>query len=406
MPRAQLPQANALGAVNMNLARAVGPALGGALVAAAGAGWVFTLNAVSFVVVALAVASWRRDVQPDPVGREPLVAALRSGARYVRFAPSMRRVLARNLLFVPAASALWALLPVVATGQLGLGSSGYGVLLGALGVGAVAGAVVLPPLRARLGTEALLAAGFLTYAGALAALALLRTPLLAVPVLALSGAAWMGVLSSLNATAQQVLPSWVRARALSYYLVAFMAGQGLGALLWGTLAERIGVADTLLVAGAALALAAVAARWVPLVDPARLDPTVSEHWAEVAFPEPEPQAGPVLITVEYEVAAEAQADFLAATGALQRSRRRTGASGWQIYRDAATPERFVETFLVPTWGEHARQHSGRLTGFDRAAEERVTALAVGPPVVRHLLAATRSRPVRPRPRLRRGSTRT
>ncbi len=390
VPRAQIPQAAALGAVNMNLARAVGPAIAGVLVASVGAGWVFALNAASFVVVALAVASWRREARPDPVGREPLVAALRSGARYVRFAPSMRRVLARNLLFVPAASALWALLPLVATELLGLGSGGYGVLLGALGVGAVLSAVVLPRLRARLGTEVLLAAGFLLYAAALAALAALSSAVLAVAVLTLSGAAWMAVLSSLNATAQQVLPSWVRARAMSYYLVAFMAGQALGALVWGALAEQVGVRETFAVAGGLLALSAVAARWVPLVDPARLDPTSSTHWAELGFPEPPPQAGPVLVTVEYVVPGDAQAEFLAATAPLARSRRRTGAREWRLFRDPAAPDRFVETFVVGTWGEHARQHAGRLTRVDRMVEDRVQALAAGPPVVRHLLAEPRA----------------
>ena len=150
VPRTQLPQASALGAVNMNVARAIGPALGGALVAAAGAGWVFGLNALSFLVVAGAVASWRRQAVPDPVGRERMVAALRSGARYVRHSPAMRRILIQSLLFVPAASALWALLPVVASQQLGLSADGYGLLLGALGVQRTSGHVQIRDLRGRM----------------------------------------------------------------------------------------------------------------------------------------------------------------------------------------------------------------------------------------------------------------
>lgn len=385
VPRAQIPQAAALGAVNMNLARAVGPALGGLLVAAAGAGWVFALNAASFVVVALAVASWRRQAQADPVGREPLVAALRSGARYVRHGPAMRRVLTRVLLFVPAASALWALLPLVATDLLGLGSSGYGVLLGSLGIGAVLGALVLPALRARLGVEPLLAVLFVLYAASLAGVAVLRSEPATTLVLAVAGLCWMGVLSTMNATAQQVLPGWVRARALSYYLVVFMAGQALGGVVWGLVAGSAGVPVALLAAAGLLVAGAVAARRAPLVDPARLDPTVTSYWPDPAFDAPEPTAGPVLVEAEYVVPAELEREFLTAMQPVSRSRRRTGARSWRLFRDPEVPDRYVEVFVVATWAEHARQHTGRLTGFDRAAEERVHRL-VGAPRVRHLLA--------------------
>ncbi len=386
VPRAQLPQAAALGAVNMNLARAVGPALGGVLVATVGAGSVFALNALSFVVVAAGVASWRRQASVDPVGREPLVAALRSGARYVRYAPSMRRVLLRVLLFVPAASGLWALLPVVATDLLGLGSGGYGVLLGSLGAGAVLGAVVLPPVRARLGTEPLLGVLFALYAAVLLALALVRSELVATAVLAVAGLCWMGVLSTLNATSQQVLPSWVRARALSYYLVVLMGGQALGGVLWGTVATHAGVPAALCGAAALLLAGALGARLRPLIDPARIDPTASAAWPEPTFEHPDLSDGPVLVTVEYDVPAEVEAEFLTAMQPVSRSRRRTGARGWQLYRDPELPDRYVETFAVATWGEHARQHSARQTGVDRAAEERVTRLIGASPRIRHLLA--------------------
>jgi MFS family permease len=386
VPRAQLPQAAALGAVNMNLARAVGPALGGLLVAAAGAGWVFALNAVSFVVVALTVSSWRRQSTPDPVGREPLVAALRSGARYVRHAPSMRRVLMRCMLFVPAASCLWALLPLVATRLLGLGSGGYGLLLGSLGAGAVVGAVALPRVRQRLGAGRLALALFLLYAGAMCVVAQSSSTTATAIALTFAGAGWLGVLSTLNASAQQVLPAWVRARALSYYLVVFMAGQALGGVVWGAVAEHAGVRTTLVIAAVCLALAAAVSVRFPLVDPAKLDPSESAHWAALDFPEPEAEAGPVLVTAEYFVPDENQEEFRAALPPLSRSRRRTGAREWWMFQDPADPSRFVEVFIVATWAEHARQHHGRLTRTDLANEERVRAHAVGAPVVRHLLS--------------------
>lgn len=388
VPRTQLPQASALGAVNMNVARAIGPALGGALVAAAGAGWVFGLNALSFLVVAGAVASWRRQAVPDPVGRERMVAALRSGARYVRHSPAMRRILIQSLLFVPAASALWALLPVVASQQLGLSADGYGLLLGALGVGAVAGAVVLPTVRARLSVNALLTVAFAVYAGTLVGIALLHSLLMAVLVLAVAGGGWIAVLSTLNATAQVVLPGWVRARALSYYLVAFMGGQALGGVVWGIVAERAGVRRTLLVAAALLAVATVAGRRFPLYDAARLDPTPSAHWPMPPVADAlDPDAGPVLVVIGYVVRPGEGDAFATAMTVVSRARRRTGARRWELFRDPAEPDRFLESFTVPTWGEHNRQHAGRLTVSDRRNEEKARSFLLEAPVVRHLLAA-------------------
>lgn len=388
VPRAQLPQAAALGAVNMNLGRAIGPAIGGALVAAAGAGWVFALNAASFVVVAAAVASWQRGSRSDPIGRERMVAALRSGARYVRNAPAMRRILTQSLLFVPAASALWALLPVVADTSLGLQASGYGLLLGALGVGAVAAAAVLPRIRRRLALDEVLTVAYLAYAAALAGVALTSSLVLDLAVLAVAGAAWMSLLSTLNATAQGVLPGWVRARALSYYLVVFMGGQALGGVVWGLVAGRTSVRTALLIAAGLLAVAAGIARRVRLGYVSGLDPTPSTHWAMPEYAEAlDPRAGPVLVIIHYRVGAGQGESFIAAMGAVSRSRRRTGAHRWELYRDPAEPERFVESFTVATWGEHARQHDGRLTITDRRAEEAAHAYLDERPKVSHLLAA-------------------
>jgi hypothetical protein len=192
-----------------------------------------------------------------------------------------------------------------------------------------------------------------------------------------------------------VLPGWVRARALSYYLVAFMAGQALGGIVWGAVATHTGVRGALIIAAGCLVAAAVVAIRFPLMDPTQLDPSMSAHWAEPDFPEPDPDAGPVLVSAEYFVPDEAQAAFRAALPPLSRSRRRTGARDWWMFQDPADPARFVEVFIVDTWAEHSRQHQGRLTRNDRIAEERVRALAGGAPVVRHLLS------VDPRTRRRR-----
>lgn len=199
----------------------------------------------------------------------------------------------------------------------------------------------------------------------------------------------MSVLSTLNAQAQTVLPAWVRARALSYYLVVFMGGQAAGGVVWGAVANRAGTRNALLVAALLLALSAVAGRWAPLVDVTRLDPTPSTHWGPLpSLPVlADPDAGPVLVIVEYQVRPGEAEEFLAAMSVVARSRRRTGAHRWGLFRDPEDPNAFVESFKVATWAEHLRQHGGRLTVFDRRAEEAAYAHLANAPRVRHLLAA-------------------
>ena len=246
--RPLLPQAAALNGLNMNVARAVGPAIGGFVVAAVGPGWVFALNAVSFIGIAVTVACWRSPAHTDTGPPERLVEALRAGGRYVRHSPTVRRLLYRAVLFIPAAGALWALLPVVAARNLHLGSAGYGVMLGAVGIGAVLGALVIPRVRARLGSARLVTGAMLLAAGAIAVVATVGDAVGVGIALLPVGAAWIAVLSSLNSALQLALPNWVRGRGLAYYLIVFQGAQALGALVWGTVADRATVSTALLVA--------------------------------------------------------------------------------------------------------------------------------------------------------------
>jgi MFS family permease len=388
VPRAQIPQASALAAVNVNLARSIGPALGGILVAAVGAGWVFGLNAASFLVVALAVASWNRVARPDPAGRERMIAGLRSGARFVRHARSMRRVLAQSLLFVPVATALWALLPLVATRQLGIGAGGYGLLLGAMGVGAIVGSVVLPAIRPRVPVNTLITATFLLYALALGGVAITDTLVVAVVVLAVAGAAWLGLLGTLNATTQLALPDWVRARGLSYYLVVVSVGQATGGIVWGVLASHFSLRVTLLIAAGALVIMAAVGRWLPLPDLSRVSPTPSiRHLPPELDDLVDPDAGPILVTIDYVVRPADAATFIDAMAAVGRVRRRTGARRWALFRDPGAPDEFLESFVVATWAEHRRQHLGRITVLDRQLIDHAHSFLTQPPVVRHLVHA-------------------
>jgi len=388
VPRTELASASALGAISVNLARALGPALAGVLVARLGVAAVFALNTLTFAVFAFALLAWRSgddggDAEPERFG-----AALRAGGRYVRHSPVVRRILLRALLFVAPATALWALLPLVASDRLGLGAGGYGLMLAALGVGAVGGAVVLPRLRARLSTGRLLLAASVGYAAVLAVLALVRVPWLALVALVPAGVAWLAVLASINAAMQLFLPGWVRARGLSIYQIVAFGGQAVSALLWGLLAQRWGVPAALLTAAVALvAGAATVMRW-PLIDAARLNREPAVYWPEPHLTtDVDPREGPVLVQVAYTVRPERADEFVEAMQFVRRSRQRTGASRWGLFRDTAAADRFVEVYLVPSWEEHLRQHTGRLTGSDQEREEVARELVDGEPVVEHLLPA-------------------
>ncbi len=388
VPRTEIPAAASLGSVNINLARAIGPAVAGVLISFAGVYSVFALDAGALLLNALVVAAWRPARRPVGLGPEPLLMALSSGARYVRYSPVVRRMLLRSALFLVPGSALWALLPLVATERLDLGSSGYGLLLGALGTGAVAGAFVLPVIRARLEPNALVAAASLVYAGALAAAVLTHVTAVAVAALLPAGVAWMAFLSSMNAWLQLFLPTWVRARGISVYLMVVFGSQAVGALLWGAVAAPAGIMATLLLAAGLMAAGAATVRIWPLVDTREMGRATTDYW-------PQPQLadtaaaedGPVVVHTTYTVTPEHERAFLEAMGHVRLSRLRTGATQWGLFREGETDDVFVELFVVPTWEEHARQHQQRQTETDRVYHERAGALSESAPQTSHLIAA-------------------
>ncbi|GAA2366742.1 MFS transporter [Dactylosporangium salmoneum] len=389
VPRTQLQSAAALGSVSTNLARAVGPALAGVLVARVGVAAVFAINALTFLLFAVVLFLWRRHPpQQDAVLPEPFLAALRAGGRYVRHSPAMRRFLLRTGVFVVPAVALWALLPLVASRRLHLGAGGYGLLLAALGAGAVLGAVLMPRIRVALSDNRLLAVGSLVYALALAVLALVQVPAVAVAVLVPAGTSWMAVLSNTNALVQLFLPGWVRARGLGTYQGVLFGGQAFGALGWGLVAQRAGLVPALLAAAAVTALGAATLRRWPLVETRELDRAPVTFWPRPRLAvEPDRFAGPIVVQVTYLVEPADEPAFLAAAEGLRRSRMRTGAVQWGVFRAGEVPGEMVEVYVVPTWDEHLRQHFGRLTGADVEVEQAVTALSKQPPQVLHLLPA-------------------
>jgi MFS family permease len=387
VPRRELPAAVALGSVGFNIARAAGPALGGLIVAAAGPGWTFLLNAVSFLGVMAVLYRWRRPAEETVLPGERVLGAMRTGVRYVRHSPEVLAPIARGSAFVVCASSLWALLPVVARG-LHHGAAGYGLLLAALGSGAVAGAIVLPRLKRDNSTDLVVTAATLVFAAATLSLGLLHgfLPLLAMMLLA--GGAWLSLLSSLNVAVQTAVPGWVRARAISVYMLIFFGGLAGGSALWGAVGERFGVATALYLSAAGQVIGLLATRHLRLRSGEGLNLAPSRQMpAPVVAYDLEPDRGPVLVTVEYEVRPEQLAEFTLAMRNVRRIRLRDGAMEWGLFADAAVPDRHLEVFLVKSWLEHLRQHD-RATVADRDLVELARRFHAGPakPAVRHLIS--------------------
>jgi MFS family permease len=273
VPRAELPAAVALNSVGFNIARAVGPALGGLIMGFSNAGVVFLLNAASFLGVIVVLWRWPHDASAQTGRDESLGPAMRAGLRYVRGAPSYHAVLIRAGLFSLGGSALWALLPVVALTHLRTTETGYGILLGCLGAGSVIGAAILAPLRSRYSPDQLVASGVVLFAAATTALALLHRFAPVALAMLLGGVAWMTVMSTFNVCAQVEPPAWVRARALSYYLLVFQGALAVGSGAWGALADRFGLRVALLSAAAAMVAGLAPAIRLHLVDTQFVVPT-------------------------------------------------------------------------------------------------------------------------------------
>lgn len=382
--REQLAAASSLGAVNSNIARSVGPAVAGLLVAHTGAWVVFGLNALSFAVFAGALLRWHRRLPAGP-HPEHFGSALRAGGRYVAHSPVVRRILLRVVLFVLPGTIVHSLVPLVAR-RAGMSSDGYGVLLAALGVGAVLGALLMPRVRDRVPANRLLVISGLAYAGVLAAVALVASPFAAVPAMVVAGLAWMVQVSRINASLQLFLPSWVRARGFAIYQVVFGGCQALGAFAWGQVAQAWGLETAYLAAAVLMVAGVLTVPWLPLRSEVG-DSTPAAYWPEPHLMlEPHLDEGPIVVTGRWTVRPENRAAFAEAMREVGQARQRTGATRWGLYRDGEDGD-FVEVYAVATWEEHLRQHEGRLTGSDEADEKRAVDLAEGPARISHLLPA-------------------
>ncbi len=364
VPAREFRQAFALGALTFNVGRAVGPAIGGLLVAISGPGWVFILNAVSFLAIVGVLVWWRRPVTEVDSPAETFSGAMRAGLRYAVHAPALRLVLNRTAAFTLPAAALQALLPIVARDRLGLTSGGYGVLLGCFGLGAASAAVVRPRLDERFHHDQLVFGSSVALAAALVVEGVSRTPWAIGLAMIVGGLAWATALTCTGVAAFSALPEWVRARGMGLYMLILAGGIALGSAAWGALAETNLTGAHLAAAGALILTLATTRRWrlgtVTGLD-LRIVPTDDPTVTIV----PHPTDGPVLVTVTYEVPGDDVNDFAEAMRLVERHRRRTGAYRWGLFRDLAAPHQFIETFVVESWGEHLRQHRRTTVNADR-----------------------------------------
>ena len=395
MPRESLQPAIALNSMGINIARAIGPALAGLLISAVALSAPFVVNAASYLVIIAALLLWKPEAGPTKtLPPEPLFGAMATGLRHASRNRALKATLLRSFGFFTFASAYWALLPLVARGLDGGGAGIYGVLLAAIGGGAVAGALALPTIRKRVDANRLVAAGTLITAAAMALLGLATSTAMALPASVLGGLGWITVLTSLNVSAQTALPNWVRARGLAITLMVFFGCMSAGSAAWGQVAAATSVPIALLIAGLGAVLA------IPLTWRARLgqgealDLSPAMSWPEPVIAESldaAPDRGPVLVTIRYRIDEADTPAFLAAAYELSDERYRDGAHDWGVYQDAADPSVWIEWFFLPSWAEHLRQHE-RATKHDQDIHARARTFHRGaePPEVSHFLAPLRA----------------
>jgi MFS family permease len=389
VPTPFIPNAASLSSISVNVARAIGPAIAGALVSLLGVAFVFALNAASFAVFLVVLLAWR-GYRPLPHGFEPFLDATRAGVRYVRNAGIIRALYLRLGLFIVPASALYALLPLLATQRLGLDATGYGVLLAGVGAGSIVGAFTMPRVRDAIGVNRTVLVCTLVFGAGMVGTALSPWPVLSVVILAVGGAGWIGVIATLNGAVQSFLPSWVRTRGLSIYQMVLFGSTAAGSALAGAIAGWTGSALACLGAGVVVVLVALSQLALPLAGTAH----IPRGRGELPLPQLSSDGdidenAQTLVLVRYRVDDENRSEFLARIALVEHSRRRTGARSWTLYADREQPGMFVEAFDVGSWREHLSQHAERLTGYDEQVIQAAQMLAVSVDT-EHLIATGRA----------------
>ena len=389
VPRDLIRSAASLSSISVNLARAIGPAIAGVIISSLGVPFVFAINAATFAFFLLVLVVWR-DYKAPEQRPEPFFDGLRAGLRYVAHAGVVRRIYIRLGLFIVPASALFALLPLVATSRLGLDSNGYGLLLTAVGAGSIGGAFIITPAVQRFGLNATVLVASAVFGVGLVATSLAPTLWVALLVLLFTGVAWIGVLATLNGAVQSFLPVWVRTRGLSIYQIVLFGATAAGSALAGAAAAMFGVGHTSVVAGAlviAVALSQLIWPFLSTADKGRMPAVMPLTDVPMVDGQPIDQDAATLVLVRYTVPAEKRSEFLAALHLVKRSRQRTGARQWQAYDDRERAGVIVEAFRLGSWREHIAQHEGRSTDYDEKVLDAAKAFSTAPVEVEHLIEA-------------------
>ena len=385
--RADLPSAVSLNSMGFNLMRSVGPAIGGLIVAVAGAAVAFAVNAASYVTLIIALARWAPGYPARTLPREGMGRAVTAGLRYVLMSPNLINVMFRGFLFGASAVSVLALLPLVARNLLEGTALTYGVLLGFFGVGAIFGALSNVRLRLRFRNEMITRGAFIGFAASVVALALSREIWISSLALLLAGSCWVLAMSLFNVTVQLSTPRWVVGRAIALYQTATFGGMTGGSWLWGVLADSYGSDRALLASGAALMVGSFVGIWVGLPEYGNIDLDPLDRFSEPALRlDLANRSGPIMIMVDYEIDQQDVVPFLAAMADQRRVRLRDGARQWALLRDLENPRIWTESYHVPTWVEYVRHHQRR-TKSDAETTDRLRALHRGaePPRVHRMI---------------------
>jgi len=382
VPAETLPSAVALNGISYNIARSFGPAVGGIVVATAGAVAAFAVNAVLYLPLMIVLFMWNRIHEPSRLPRERLNRAIVSGVRYIANSPSIRIVLFRTLVTGLIGGSISALMPLVARDLLHGGAQTYGIMLGAFGVGAVIGALNIAEVRKRMSGEAAVRACAISLAGALAGVALSTNAVLTAAALVLAGGVWMLAVALFNIGVQLSAPRWVAGRSLAAFQASIAGGIAMGSWGWGHLTDYAGVETALLVSAGLMLVSPILGIWLRMPPVGARNEAASEVLAD-----PEVRlsltgrSGPLVVEIEYRVAQDNARLFHNVMQEVQLSRQRNGAYGWSIARDIADPELWTERYHCPTWLDYLRQRS-RPTQSERKLHQKAIAFHMGPDPVR------------------------
>ncbi|MEH2530718.1 MFS family permease [Bradyrhizobium sp. AZCC 1588] len=382
VPAETLPAAVALNGISYNIARSFGPAIGGIVVATAGAVAAFAVNAVLYLPLMVVMFLWNRANEPSRLPRERLNRAMVSGVRYITNSPSIKIVLTRTLVTGIIGGSVSALMPLVARDLLHGGAQTYGIMLGAFGMGAVFGALNIGEVRRRMSGEAAVRACAISMAGAIAAVALSTNAVLTAIALVLAGAVWMLAVALFNIGVQLSAPRWVAGRSLAAFQASIAGGIAVGSWGWGHLTDLAGVEIALLVSAGLMLISPLLGIWLRMPPVGARNEDATELLAD-----PEVRlsltgrSGPLVVEIEYRVAQDNARAFHNVMQEVQLSRQRNGAYGWSIARDIGDPELWTERYHCPTWLDYLRQRN-RATQSERALHQRAIDFHLGPEPIR------------------------